>query len=54
MAMMNGTMNYVADFLRNFSDVCIDVRRAPQWAADAAEAALQFICDSLDRIKRYR
>ncbi|HAA38438.1 MAG TPA: hypothetical protein DCE00_06155 [Firmicutes bacterium] len=53
MAMMNtAPLDYVADFLRNFSDICIDMRRAPQWVADAAEAALQFICDSLDRVKK--
>ncbi|HZK23791.1 MAG TPA: uroporphyrinogen decarboxylase family protein [Oscillospiraceae bacterium] len=53
MAMMScEPLDYIADFLRNFSDICIDMRRAPEWVCDAAEAMLQFSCDSLDRVTK--
>ena len=42
-------LDYIADFFRSFSDICLDIRRRPEWVLEACEAMLTLLCDSLDR-----
>ncbi|NLZ38194.1 MAG: hypothetical protein GX893_01120 [Firmicutes bacterium] len=50
MAMMSmAPLDYIADFFRSFTNICIDIRRNPQWVLDACDAVLEFIVESLKR-----
>ena len=41
--------DYIADYFRNFSEICIDIRRKPQWVLDACESVLTFVGGTLER-----
>ncbi len=41
--------DYIADYFRNFSDICLDIRRKPEWVLEACESMLGFVEGTLER-----
>ena len=48
----NAPFDYIADYIRSFSDIVIDMRRKPQWVLDACEGALALQTEELKKIKK--
>ena len=41
--------DYIADYVRSFSTIVLDIRKNPNWVLEACEAILQYECDCIDR-----
>lgn len=41
--------DYIADYFRNFSEICLDIRRKPEWVLEACESVLGFVEGTLAR-----